>query len=502
MDDTIGSNGLVKKSEFIRIIIDALLSLGFGDIAATLEEESRIPLHSNPIKQFLELLKNGEWDRCIDALQGLELRERDDNAARVLLLEQKYLEFLKVENSVDALSTLRMMPPLGVDAERIRELSSKLMSGPGEDTERSVVLEKLRKLFPPAVIIPERRLEHLLETAFDLEVYECMYHNIPDSDLSLCSEHRCEKHKIPSETVQILEEHTDEVWFLKFSHNGKYLASASKDKSAIIWEIDAERKLLVKHKLVGHENPVVTVLWSPDDRQVITCGENEVIKRWDVNSGECVQSYERNGVGSVSCGWFHDGTGIIGAMEDRRIYLWNLDGTEIEHEQDQRAQKLSDVAMTTDGKWLVSVGKEPHKISLFDRVTRAERVIEEDDMITSFSLSKDSKYILIDLTTEMIQLWNIEGEPNKFYGFEGHKRKRLIIRSCFGGYEESFVASGSEDSQVYIWHRREPFLRLRVLPGHSGAVNCVSWNPTDLHMLASASDDGTIRIWGLDKKLN
>lgn len=55
--------------------------------------------------------------------------------------------------------------------------------------------------------------------------------------------------------------------------------------------------------------------------------------------------------------------------------------------------------------------------------------------------------------------------------------------------------------QVYIWHAREWMEPCWVLSGHSGAVNCVSWNPTDLHMLASASDDGTIRIWGIDKKL-
>ena len=44
--------------------------------------------------------------------------------------------------------------------------------------------------------------------------------------------------------------------------------------------------------------------------------------------------------------------------------------------------------------------------------------------------------------------------------------------------------------------------RARLLEGHSGKANAVEFHPTDNHILASAGDDGTIRLWNVEEGEN
>ncbi|KAI5597214.1 hypothetical protein POPTR_002G055800v4 [Populus trichocarpa] len=508
--DVLGSKGVIKRVEFVRIIAKALHSLGYKKSCAHLEEESGIPLHSSAVDLFMQQVLNGNWDESVVTLHNIGLKDENIvKSACFLILEQKFFELLDGDNIVDALKTLRTeIAPLCINNGRICELSSCIVSSThcnsvgssnqdnGRIKPRSKLLEELQKLLPPTVIIPESRLEHLVEQALTLQRDACFFHNSLDKEMSLYSDHQCGRDQIPSRILQILEAHSDEVWFLQFSHNGKYLASSSNDRSAIIWEIDVNGGVSLKHRLSGHQKPVSSVSWSPDDHQILTCGVEEVVRRWDVSSGECLQVYEKVGLGLVSCGWFPDGKWIFSGINDKSICMWELDGKEVECWKGQKTLKISDLEITSDGKQIISMCR-PTAILLLDREAKAERVIEEDQTITSFSLSRDNRFLLVNLLNQEIHLWSIDGNIRLVAKYKGHRRTRFVIRSCFGGLEQAFIACGSEDSQVYIWHRGSGDL-VEALPGHSGAVNCVSWNPANPYMLASASDDRTIRIWGLN----
>jgi WD40 repeat protein len=123
----------------------------------------------------------------------------------------------------------------------------------------------------------------------------------------------------------VLEAHDNEVWFLQFSHNGCYLASASKDLTAILWEVVDDGLVKLKHTLTGHQKPVSFVAWSPDDSMLLTCGNEESVKLWDTSTGECKHTFSKPNSCFTSCAWFPDGNRFVSGGGDKSIYMWNLE---------------------------------------------------------------------------------------------------------------------------------------------------------------------------------
>lgn len=510
----IGPKGLIKKHEFVRIIIQCLYSLGFKKSAASLESESGISYKSVELGLLESQILNANWDTCIDTLHGLkELTDETRASALFLMCRQSFLEYLIRGDDSSALSVLRkQISALHVGREKVHNLAFGVLSlkemGLGKVDDDDVVIEsrkklltEMEKLLPPPITLPDRRLDHLVELAVNGQIDSCMYHNSFDS-VSLYEDHLCGRDQIPTETIQILHDHKHEVWFVQFSNNGEHLASSSCDCSAIIWKVLQDGKITLKHTLRSHQNPVSFVSWSPNDTMLLTCGNGEVLKLWDVETGTCKHTFGNPGFTVSSCAWFPDSKRLVcGSSEaEKGIYMWDCEGNEIKAWKGTRMPKILDLAVTPDGQNLISVFSDK-EIRILNVTTNAERVISEEHPITSLSISGDSKYLIVNLNSQEIHMWDVAGIWVKPWKYEGHKQHKYVIRSCFGGLNSTFIASGSEDSQVYIWNRRSSN-PVEVLSGHSMTVNCVSWNPKRPQMLASASDDQTIRVWGPSRSKN
>ncbi|KAI3288633.1 hypothetical protein DTO002I6_7218 [Penicillium roqueforti] len=511
-----------NREEVTRILIQSLYELGYNESASLLSSESGYELETSGVATFRNAVLGGRWpeaeriliqsfrnagsqqvDRKSSQEETLVLAEEaDKNEMLFYLRQQKFLEMLEARDLAAALNVLRQeLTPLNFDVERLHALSSLLMCSTevlhtqtGWDgsvtSSRERLLGELSKSISPSVMIPQHRLAILLDHVKRTQINNCFYHNTAEPP-SLYSDHMCDRNDFPLDVIVDLTQHSDEVWYCEFSHDGSKLVTAGKDHNVLIYNT---ADFSVLHRLTEHEDGVAFASWSPDDSKLITCSQDKKARVWSVESGRCLLTINHHRQPVTAAAWAPDGESFVTASLDAESQLrhWSMRGQSLYTWKG--GFRVQDCAISPDGRRLVAADTE-EKIHVYNMLT-----YEEDYCLplpskpTSVAISKDSRHVLINLAEGEIQLVDMETTA-LVRQFKGQKQGEFVIRSTFGGAAENFVVSGSEDSKVYIWHKENGNI-VETLEGHiSGCVNSISWNPADSGMFASAGDDNAVRIW-------
>lgn len=246
--------------------------------------------------------------------------------------------------------------------------------------------------------------------------------------------------------------------------------------------------------LEGHGKRVMSVRLTPDGDRAVSCGDDETIRIWNVDTGECIRIINAPHVAGATClDITPDVYMAVSGGKDSMVRAWDLQsGKCIKVLGGKRWGALShEVCLTPDGSMAVSLLGGTLRFwdiesgnCLMEVETRAHGVCLTADGLCALTTGgpyKDGSVLVWDLLTGRCVA-----------ALEGHKG---YVRSVSVTPDGTRAVSGGGDGTIRVWNLSSREC-IRVLTGHSGQVGSVSITPDGL-MAISGSDDRTLRVWDL-----
>ncbi|MEH2082754.1 MAG: WD40 repeat domain-containing protein [Nostoc sp.] len=262
---------------------------------------------------------------------------------------------------------------------------------------------------------------------------------------------------IESGESKILTDQKEGIWRVRYSPmSGNMIASSDIDKTAILYAADT-RKFL--RALKGHTNVIYDLSFSPDSKKIATASWDGTIKIWDTSTGNEQETLEN-----------------LGSQDKVYSLDFNVDGTK-----------------------LASSGYKDGSVKVWDLNTRTSKVIVQHQKPATFvRFSPDGQIIASSSNDGIIQLWK---EGQVLTSIKAHEKYISGIAFSPNG---KILASASEDKTIKLW--QIDGRQMKILVEHKGGVNEISFSPNyQEHLLiASASQDANVRSWKiiLDKNID
>jgi WD40 repeat protein len=260
--------------------------------------------------------------------------------------------------------------------------------------------------------------------------------------------------------------HTQPVYGLDVSRDGRAVASGSVDHHVKIWDVASK---LQAHDLGEvHKQPVYGVSWSPDGRHVATGSGDTYLVVYDVEAMKKKAAEEfgkdeywhfavRNKV--LNCvAWRPTGGTIAVGLSNHTVVLLPVDrdgrvtkGPTLRAHEDA----VSEVAWTRDGRRLVSVGYD-RRIVVWDPETGrpvTQRTAAHTEPIQALAVHPGDRLLATGSWDGTIGLWHIDDlRPLHVEAEPPFSAVEDLDFDADGGR----LASASSDGTVCVW---------RVLPG-------------------------------------
>ena len=357
--------------------------------------------------------------------------------------------------------------------------------------------------------------------------------------------------------LHTLEGHTDAVKSVVFDPKGSFLASGSLDGTVRLWDVSTGE---IRATLEGDTEGVEGVALSPDgsllassSARTPTSSARTTTQIWDLTVVPPRVASEIPRPAAYNTAFTPDGAFLImkhpdGTVEicsvaagevrqrlrgahvmtnfasipgvslvattsfDNLVEVWDLDSGQIVRTLAGGAGAPAPIAASPDGTLLAFVNEGTLELREVITGDLRLRISGKYNTIRTVAFSPDGSLLAMGRIDHAVQLWDVsklqQPEPvasdrerpeleeespileERIWGLKGHTG---FVRSIAFSPNDRLLASASDDTTVRLWDLRTGEL-LHTLEGHTDRVESVAFRP-HASVLASGSWDTTVRLW-------
>ena len=237
----------------------------------------------------------------------------------------------------------------------------------------------------------------------------------------------------------------DAVRAVTFSKDGSLLAAAggmpARQGEVLIYDV-GERKLI--RTIKGHSDCIYGIAFSPDGKTIATASYDKLIKLWDIATGKEIRTYKDHIDAVYAVAFTPDGKFLVSGAADRTIKVWNVATGERLYTLSDPQDGINTVAIHPSGKFVAAGGldKTIRVWSLGEKGGQLlNSLIAHEDAILRLAWSPDGTELISSSADKTVKVFKADdltelrslSESDWVYGLQFAPDGKTFAIGCFDG---------------------------------------------------------------------